>query len=161
VYGLSTMDRWTIGHVLFLFCNCDYLMLLVSLCNCGLMGSHKFYCLVILVNYWIHYKSLVWIVGWWAAINFNCIYAEFFLKVYTWHMHNCCINCYINCCLCHTRRVPDTRPDTRRVQVRVGFCTRGYDSGRVQPAVVGTLAGGYLLYPTRIRPVANPSSGLG
>jgi hypothetical protein len=44
-------------------------------------------------------------------------------------------------------------PDTRQVRARVQFFTRGYSCGRVWLVPVGIVACGYLLYPTRIRPV--------
>jgi hypothetical protein len=46
-------------------------------------------------------------------------------------------------------------PDTRRVQ----FFTHVYNCGRVWLIPTGTVAGGYLLNPTRIWPIAIPTLG--
>jgi hypothetical protein len=52
----------------------------------------------------------------------------------------------------------DTRypPDTRWVRARVQNFTRGYSHGRIWIIPAGMVAGGYLLYPIRTRPIAIP-----
>jgi hypothetical protein len=49
-------------------------------------------------------------------------------------------------------------PDTRWVRARVQNPTRGYRRGRVWVIPAGIVAGGYLSYPIRTRPIAIPSS---
>jgi hypothetical protein len=48
-------------------------------------------------------------------------------------------------------------PETRRVWAWVPFFTRGYGCGYKNLPVANVLVGGYLLYPTRTRPVAIPT----
>jgi hypothetical protein len=48
-------------------------------------------------------------------------------------------------------------PETRWVRVRVRDSTRGCGRGRVWSHFVGAVVGGFLLHPTRTRPVAIPT----
>ena len=54
-----------------------------------------------------------------------------------------------------TRNPPETR------WVRVRDSTRGCGRGRVWSHFAGAVAGGFLLHPTRTRPVAIPKRGSG
>jgi hypothetical protein len=52
-------------------------------------------------------------------------------------------------------------PETRWVRVRVRDSTRGCGRGRVWSHFAGAVAGGFLLHPTRTRPVAIPKLEFG